>query len=386
MSKRYDELFGEIVDILRHDWAGAELAGDQFDPRYYNMAVGQAWHDQKLDELLFLQYMNQMLACTGDRHLRLTRRPSETYTPWQPGFFARRYGNSLYVTAAEEETRLRPGDRIDTINGGTPEKHRRNIQKNFFYSNEPEREDWRGLIRMADEIGVVHPDGREERLTIWRLPVVPPVQLPARVRCFSDGVIIDVRNLPDLDEDEQLSLLSLVCREDTQLSALVDTDLYVNYTRRNCFVKTAALQGLDGAEEFIAELSAKAGKGYLPESVDDGYVIPGRADSPVVVLTDTWTRDGAESFALAAKRAGAHLMGRPTLGTIDLCGDVSCELDERFILTWPTAVTAAARNGRGVFGHGVEPDCHVPWTPAECTSDVLMRAAEEYLVERKSEL
>ena len=56
MSKRFDELFGEIVDILRHDWAGRERFSAGFDPRYYNTAVGQAWRDGKLDDLLFLRF------------------------------------------------------------------------------------------------------------------------------------------------------------------------------------------------------------------------------------------------------------------------------------------------------------------------------------------
>ena len=99
MNKRYDELFGAIVTILRRDYAGLENLDDRFDPRYYNTAIGQAWHDGKLDELLFLRYINQMLACTGDRHLRFTMRPTDAYKPWSCGFFTRRYGDSLYVTA-----------------------------------------------------------------------------------------------------------------------------------------------------------------------------------------------------------------------------------------------------------------------------------------------
>ena len=379
MSKRFDELFGEIVSVLRHDWAGAALYGDRLDPRYYNQSIGQAWKDGSLDELLFMRHVSQMLACTGDRRLRLSLRPSDTYTPSRPGFFVRRYGDALYVTAVTDEDRLAVGDRIDKINGGTPEEHRRRIQKNFFYADEPEREDWLGLLKMAEHIDVTHPDGSGEHMELRAYPAAPVLPAAPRVVSAAEGVILDLRNLPDIDEDGLMSLLPLVCRTDTPLSGLVDTELFVNYTRRNCIVRAAALQALPDTEDYVAELAAKAGRGMLYEDAGDDTVIPGAADKPVVVLTDTWTRDGAETLALAAKRAGAYLIGRPTLGTIDLCGDVSYELDERYVLTWSTAITKTAREGAGVFGRGVAPDLYIPWTPGECSQDTLMTAARDHI-------
>ncbi len=378
MSKNFDELFGEIVMILRRDYAGAELTGDRLDPRYYNQAVGQAWKDRRLDELLFLRYVSQMLACTGDRHLRLTLRPSAEYAPWQPGFFTRRYGDDLYITAVTGDDRLSVGDRITAVNGASPARQRRSIQKDFFYAREPEREDWHGLLKMAQVMDVTHADGTTERLELRRLPRTDAAPAVG-IRETEKALILDLRNVPDFDEDELPSILSRVCREDIPLSALADTELFVNYTRLNCLVKAAGLRGVEGAEGFITELREKSGRGLLPENDDDGTVVRGLGDKPVIVLTDTWTRDGAETLALAAKRAGAVLMGRPTLGTIDLCGDVSLELDERFVLTWPTAVTKSAREGRGVLGKGVVPDVYVPWTPEECRRDVLMERALDYV-------
>jgi len=377
MSKRFDELFEEIADILRRDWAGFALAGERLDLKYYNQSIGQAWKDGKLDELLFLRHVSQMLACTGDRHLRLALRPSDTYAPMQPGFFARRYENALYITAVNGDDRLRVGDRIDAINGGTPEEHRKRIQKNFFYADEPEREDWLGLLKMADTITVTHADGVSETLEPAHIPVSEAAPRP-RIIDAADGLIVDVRNLPDLSETEALYWLSQICREDTALAKLSDTELYVNYSRRNCLVKAASLQGVEGAEEYIGELREKSGKGFLFEDIGFDDMLPGFGEKPAAVLIDTWTRDGAESFALAAKRAGARLIGRPTLGTLDLCGDVSCALDERYVLTWPTAVTKQARE-RGAIGAGVQPDEYIPFTPDECGDDRILRAAVRYL-------
>ena len=377
MSKKFDELFREIVAILRRDYAGAELTASRFDPRYYNTSVGQAWHDRKLDELLFFRYVNQMLACTGDRRLRLTMRFPEGGGPWSPGFLTRRCGDALYVVRAAGDGRLRPGDCITAVNGGSPAAHRAAIQKNFFYADEPEREDWNGFLKMASFVDVRHADGGVERLDLGRFPLIDPIAGCA-VRELPDRLILDLRNAAVLPEDELLSLLPLLCAQDTPLSRLIDTDLVVNYSRLNCLVKAAGLRGVEGAEPFLAELEEKSGRGMTAESVDDGSVIPGRAEKPAIVLTDTWTRDGAETLALAAKRAGALLLGRPTHGTIDLCGDVTLALDDRYSLTWPTAVTAEALAGRGVLGRGVAPDAYIPWTPEECSRDVLMDAAESY--------
>ena len=379
MRKNYDELFREIVGILRRDYAGRDRMGDRFDPQYYNTSIGQAWRDGKLDDLLFLRYVSQMLACIGDRHLRLTLRPSDSYAPWTPGFLTRRYGDSLYVTAVTDEERLAVGDRITAINGGSPAAHRAAIQKNFFYADEPEREDWNGLLKMADSVDAEHADGRTERLPLRRYPPAPDIMPGPVLSREPEYVIVDLSNKSDVTEGEFDRLLPLLCRRDTPRSELFDTEFFVNYTPRNCELRAAGLAGFDNAEDYLRELREKAGRGFLPERDDDDAVIPGRAPETVIVLTDTWTRDGAETLALAAKRAGALLIGRPTLGTIDFGGDVSLALDERFVLTWPTLITGSAMEGRGLMGRGVMPDIVIPWTPEECGRDILMDAAVDYI-------
>ncbi len=378
MEKRFDELFRDIADILRRDWAGIDILGNRLDLRYYNTAVGQAWHDRRLDELTFLRYTNEMLAATGDRHLTLALRPSERYTPWCCGFFTRRYGDSLYVTDLRGDARLTPGDRITAVNGASPSRHRAVIQKNFFYADDPEREDWNGLLKMADYIDAEHADGSCEQLPLERHSLAPVRKTP-ELHALPNGRIVDLRNVADVSDDELMDLLPRICRGPARLSDLTDTEFFVNYTRRNCLVKAAGLQGIDGAEGYIAELREKSGQGFLPETDRDDAVIDGHAPERVIVLTDTWTRDGAETLALAAKRAGATLLGRATLGTIDLGGDVSLALDDRYTLTWSTLITKSAAEGRTLPGRGIEPDIYIPWTPAECREDILLREAMERL-------
>lgn len=413
MNKNYQQLFRDIVTILRRDYAGRDFMGDRFSPRYYTQAIGQAWNDSRLDDLLFLRFVNQMLACIGDRNLLLTQRPNENYIPWSPGFYTRRFEDELCVTAVTGETRLTPGDRIRAINGGSPAKHKALIQKDFFRGSVPEREDWNGLLKMADEITVLHRDGREETLPLRHHPPAPPALTPTlaqwdggavylRPGPFDPGadtaaflaahdkalqnaraLILDLRNARGTEEDEIYPLLPWLCRKDTPLRDLLDDSAVANHSRLNCILKAAALG--DGPEEkaAVSQLASLADTGFSPVTWDfEGAILPGRGPETVVVLIDTWCRDAGETLALAARRAGAHLLGRPTLGTTDTLAPVSYELDERYILTWPTALSPAAFKGESRPGLGIQPAQYIPWTPEECHRDLLLEAARTYIKEK----
>lgn len=410
MSTNYQKMFKEIVTILRRDYAGRDIMGDRFSPRYYTQAIGQAWNDSKLDDLLFLRYINQMLACIGDRRLSLDLRPSEDYTPSSPGFYTRRYGDDLFVTAVTGESRLSVGDRIVSVNGGSPAKHKGIIQKDFFRGSVPEREDWNGLLKMADYIDVIHGDGSEERIFLQKFPPVPP-ELTPLFSLPEDGVaymrpgpfvpgadtaafvashekelktcramILDLRNARGNDEEEILPLLPWLCREERILAALMDEPISVNYTRLNCILKAAGLQDIPEAADFVQELVAKTDSGFVEEVFsEEENPVQALAPEKVIVLTDTWCRDAGETLVRAARRAGATILGRPTLGTLSTLGEVRYELNERFILTWPTAVSNEAIRGHILPGDGITPDEYIPWTPDECSRDLLLETALAYI-------
>jgi C-terminal processing protease CtpA/Prc len=195
------------------------------------------------------------------------------------------------------------------------------------------------------------------------------------------ALILDMRLGQGGEEEDFWPLLPYVCKEDTPLAQLVDRSLMVNYTRNNCLIQAAGLQSLPGSDAYIQELVEKSGQGFLLEEQPETAVIPGKAPKTVIVLTDTWCRDEGERFAQAAQRAGAVLLGRATAGTSDFWGDVHYALDERYVLTWPTAVTKAAYEGHGLCGKGLSPDVSIPWAPAECHQDVLLERAVAYAKE-----
>ena len=83
-------------------------------------------------------------------------------------------------------------------------------------------------------------------------------------------------------------------------------------------------------------------------------------------------------FARRAASAGCgkvRTVGRATRGSLDYANLLSGALDERFSLVYPMAKTEAAHEGRGTLGRGLAPDVHVPFTPAECTHDLVLHAA-----------
>lgn len=402
MEMNLRQMYSEIVRILRQDYAGREECEDSFDPRYYTQSIGQAARDQVLDRKLFLRYVSQMLACIGDRHLRLELLPDEDYSPHQPGFRCRRFGDSLIVTEVTEESRLTPGDVITAVNGGAPSHHRSTIQKNIFFSDEPEREDWSGLMKMARTVTLEdgstlelcqYPRQRESRpptlLFFGDAAVIDPGTFDgsgAAAALLAEHeaelsacrrLVWDLRLGEGRAEEDILPLLPWLTHENSSTAELLGpTDLYVNYTPLTCALRAAALRGLPGAEEYIAELHEKAGRGFVRETdAGDALPVAGKAPEKVLVLTDTWCRDAGEIFVQAARRAGAKLLGRATQGTLDYCADHALQLDDHFIFHFPSAITAEAREGRGMKGRGIQPDEAIPFTPEECRRDLLLEAA-----------
>lgn len=94
------------------------------------------------------------------------------------------------------------------------------------------------------------------------------------------------------------------------------------------------------------------------------------------ILTDSFCEGAAESFALLSKKEGrARLIGRATRGALDYAGIISVRLSDTITFTYPMSITREARDGRGFQGKGVQPDVYIPFTPAECTGDVILNHA-----------
>lgn len=411
-NPRYDKLLRALLYILEHDYAGLAIGDQPVDSRYYVQAAGMAWKKGTLDDLLFLRFGSQMLATTLDRSLRL-RLSAPGYAPWRPGFDVRRVADSLYVTGVQEEHRLRPGDRILRLNSSTPDTHVQQFQKNFLYATEAEREIWSNVLKMTRHVLVEHADGAQENMPLAQFAAPRPACAPAlhapkpgtlvlKVGDIGDGsaiealvyanqaalddaghLILDLRHTHDGEEDDLLPLIPYVLSGAKTMSEATGVQtLCTLYTKDNCRRKTALLApfaGVPEADALIAKLNERSGAGFVQERLDlweDEPQILSPRGHRVTLLQDTWCEGAAESFVLLAKREGrATLMGRPTMGSLDYANRISVSLCDTLVFTYPMSITLDAMRGQGTRNRGVTPDVYIPFTPQECTEDVIERRA-----------
>lgn len=413
-NQHYDRQLRAMLRILEGDYAGIAVNPKPVDDRYYIQAAGMAWKEGTLDALTFLRFGSQMLATTMDRSLGLTL-TSESYTPWRPGFDVRRVGEELIVTGVQEDTRLRPGDRILRLNAVSAGMHRSQFQKNFLYAREPERELWGNVLKMTKHMLVEHRDGRQEDLPLNHYtgprPTLPtalmePVpgivhlrlgalnrenQLEALVSTYREKLdnaqrlVIDLRFASPESEEALLPLVPYILNSPKTMSEAVGLQkLCTLYTEENCRRRAGILSQYAGdpeADRILGELERLRGAGWVEEAVDLWEDTPESIHprgNQTVLLIDSFCEGAAESFALLAKKEKrARLLGRATRGNLDYAGMISVRLGEEFIFTYPMSITRSAWEGEGFLGKGVQPDRIVPFTPAEAVEDLLLHRACE---------
>ena len=411
-NQHYDRQLRALLTILERDYAGIAVNPKPVDDRYYIQAAGMAWKEGKLDALTFLRFGSQMLATTQDRSLRLQLTAAD-YTPWRPGFDVRRVGDALLVTGVQEDTRLRPGDRIVRLNAISPGMHRAQFQKNFLYAQEPERELWGNVLKMTKHMLVEHRDGNLEDLPLNRFtgprPHCPAVltepepgicclnvgdlsregELEALVsanRWKLDGarrLIIDLRQANAGDEEALLPLVPYILNSPKTMSEAVGPQtLCTLYTEENCRRRAGILSqyaGMEEADRMLDQLDRLRGAGWVEETFDlweDAPETIHPRGNQTVLLIDSFCEGAAESFALLAKKeARAKLLGRATRGNLDYAGMITVLLSQEITFTYPMSITRSAREGKGFLGEGIQPDIFLPFTPEEATRDILLHRA-----------
>ncbi len=418
---RYDVIFRDITSNVRQDYAGFEEKKARQDSFYFSTACSMAHQKGQLDDLAFLQLVNQYLATMQDRNLAFRLAEGGRYRAGSRGFGVRSFQGRLYVSRTGQETRLRPGDQLITLNNMPPALCRKRFKKNILGADLEERERWNPIMKMTGRCLVKHADGTDENVTLRRY--APETKLPRlggrligkntlylELPHFVDGaaveklvrakekslarcrrLILDLRHNAGGTEAAFVPLLDYVFPEPALLRDLYeDEGLYTNYTENNCRRKVQMLEGYlpqtDAAgrrlvETIIRELKEKSGQGMVwepdEELAADDTVVGGKGVfEKIVILSDTWCEYAGETFIrLCKKSPRVTVLGRPTMGNIDYCNPVSILYEGRFTFTYPMSKTKAAMEGRGLSGKGVPVDVYVPWTPAECTEDILLAKA-----------
>jgi len=418
---RYDEIFRDIVATIVNDYAGFEEKQVRHDALHFSMACQEVEEKGQMNDLVFLRMMNEYLVTLQDRNLQFRLKESAEYQAYTNGFDVRSFGGKLYVTHVDQETRLMPGDQIAVIDSMLPEVFKKQMQKNCLASDTEERELWGPVLKMANRIMVKRTDGTVKNITLKKYPLKKKLpRLGGRLigkdtlyldlSHFADEgavekliaakekslgrcrkLILDLRHNIGGSETAFLPLLDYIFPEEVLVRDLYDEQgLYTKYTENNCRRKKEMfiqyLSQVDGdakalVEELIEELDERSGKGLIweddTELAEDETVVGGKCVAEkVIILSDTYCEYAGETFIqLCRKSPRVTVIGRPTMGNVDYCNPISVLYNDKFTFTYPISKTKAALEGKGVSGQGVAVDMYIPWTPVECTLDVILNRA-----------
>lgn len=418
---RYDEIFGDMVGNVMQDYAGFKEKEARHDFDTISAACRMAQENGQLNDLIFMQLMNQYLVMMQDRNLKFRLRDGEGYQASTCGFDVRSYQGRLYVSRVNEETRVRPGDQLIILDTTPPALCRKRFQDKAFGSDVEERELWGPFLKMASRCMVKHMDGTDENVTLKKYPLKTKLpRLGGRLigkdtlyldlPHFIDGeavtkllaakekslgrcrrLILDLRHNAGGSEEAFFPLLDYIFPEPVLLRDIYEEKgFYTNYTEKNCNRKIRMLENYLPAaeaelkvlaESLIEEMKEKSGQGMVwepdEELLEDETMVGGLGCfEKVIILSDTYCEYAGETFIQICKKSPrVTVVGRPTMGNIDYCNQISILYNDRFTFSYPMSKTRAAMEGKGVSGKGVPVDVYIPWTPAECTQDVLLETA-----------
>ena len=417
---RYDEIFRDMVATIVKDYAGLEEKQLWHDSLHFSMACQELEEEGKMNDLVFMRMMNEYLVTLRDRNLQFRLKDSAEYQAHSNGFDVRSFGGKLYVTRVDQETRLQPGDQIAVLDATLPEVFKKQMQKNCLASDVEERELWGPVLKMTSRV-MVKRGGTLKNITLKEYPLKKKLpRLGGRLigkdtlyldlphfaeeeavekliaakekslgRCRK--LILDLRHNMGGNETAFLPLLDYIFPEKMLVRDLYDEQgLYTKYTENNCRRKKEMfeqyLPQADGGtkalvQEMMAELDEKSGQGMIWEDdvelAEDETVVGGRCVAEkIIILSDTYCEYAGETFIQICKKSPRVIViGRPTMGNVDYCNPISVLYDEKFTFTYPISKTKAAKEGMGVSGRGVAVDQYIPWTPVECTLDVILNRA-----------
>ncbi len=416
-----DALFIGLVKTIHYDYPGFEAKRDYFMPNESRTYVLSNHRYGTLTMEMLCRSLHQFVAEMHDRHLRLCCDDWIDYRNLASRYRVRAAEDCLYVTEADPDTGLVPGDKIRKVQSMPPERIRKYMRGMAFNSNQPERELWGGYLRMARSLEVEHVDGSQERLELELKPACP-VEYPIEFRMLEDStaylklermdrkamaqllkehggsiagskkLILDLRRCVGGDEDACWDLFPyLVDRARTLKELLNDEGSYILFTENNCNRRYEVLSAFRDTlavpeeraliEEEMALYRDNFGKGltYLPPApVEDVTYTPApQGPKRVVVITDTFCEDEGEQFVAMCKRCGHRVtvVGRPTMGNLDYFDNINLAIHEHITLSYPIRMTKAAHEGRGISEKGLPVDLYIPWTPEEIRLDLLLAQA-----------
>jgi C-terminal processing protease CtpA/Prc len=406
--KTYEQMFDEIIQIMKNDYSGKDEKNDWDEPNKYIAKIKDTFFNKKeLDDNSFYEHVFEYLMTFKDLHI-LWR--DEIIQSMNIGFDVKRYEDKLYITEVlSKELPLEKGMTIIEIDGKDIAYYMKRYQHSFLKDSD-KIQHWQHILRKATMMTV-----KDKANVIWKYliskNVIRQIRDPYEIKKIADLMvylrfdnfvesekiqdilnrnkdtlesapywIIDVRKNNGGSDIAYASLLPyLFSKKET----ITNEDTYLLMSERNCKLRVEILENYLNQysqnneakvmiKTYLNEVYQNWGKGFIKQDqpniikFDQTLVHPKK----VCILTDVTCSSSGEQFVLDAKQAKkVHVLGRPTLGVLDYSNLAKVKLNHRFTLWYPTSKTANTL--RHEFTHqGIMPHTLIPWSPAHIDEDI----------------
>lgn len=400
----YTEIFQEIISIMKEDSATCKDfgAGDY--------QVFQSKISDDMERMEFLHVVQEYLATFGlEGHLDFV-----DATLGSIGFSVMRLGDELYVTKANSDTGLVPGDRIIAVDGEsiTAIAHK---ESRILMEKSVERQGmmWPAILKFYKLVTVVHQDGTREGVSIihdskgkdeakYSFKEYQDNTLYLRLNDFADldainqlytdcknaldnckKLIVDVRGNGGGADSAFVPLLEYCFPEGKEITDYYKAEypIEVNYSLRNCKDRIKLLRDMLGEnppedmapmlDKMVVDNTENMGKGFIESEDEFMDGITGRAyPEKVFIITDERCASSGDAFVeVMSFSPKVTVVGRPTMGITDYSNCSVVRFDD-FGLIYPTSRDKRIDGGKGLAHKGVPVDKYIAWSPESIYKDV----------------
>lgn len=175
----YWSAYNWVVETVRADSAPGRVSSG--DPSACGNALAKASREARADPSQLMLAARQYLASAGCARTCALSCSEPGWSEQGLGFSARRDGDFLHVTRADDEDGLAVGMRVAAAGGCLVGDLVREMGADVFGGRGTDREDWDLALRMFDRIDVFPGDGGVRRLHLRRFP-----RHDAARKCFVD--------------------------------------------------------------------------------------------------------------------------------------------------------------------------------------------------------
>ena len=404
----YTEIFKELLTITHHDYAGHLDKKGWDSPEHYLQMIELLERENKLDDELFSQLVNEYLLDFNDKHMYFTVDRNYTFNKKTCGFSVKWYDEALFITALNQEKRLSIGDKIISIDHVPVKEISLNDQKRLRESI-PERQSWYTILNNASSIQYINKMNETINFKLSQYDISYTEERFEQKLLNENTYYIKIPNL--IDRDKIMNLVNAAINnikvlpnliidlrnngggDATTISALepfmfapgempnnnIPVRLF-NCTERNVnlFIELCDLyrdlelddntrKMLNFAETMFED---NRGNGFV--EFDFSQIVgvmqrefEGTANPEnVIILMDENTASAAESIVEgSAESSKVITIGRATMGINDYSDLVTKNWGNKYALHYPVSKLSILTEHHPIFGTGIHPDVHVVWTP-----------------------